>query len=59
MDILRKKGSVEQAGKAYYTSYSLCYFNYYYSTGYCRLFYKRIPDLFSNEYEGRVYRSGT
>jgi len=49
MDILIRKKSVEQVN-LYFTNFSLCYFNFYFSTGYFCLFYKRIKDFFSNEF---------
>jgi len=57
MNTFQGKRSVEQINNFSFRSFSQCYYYFYFSSGYFSLFYKRICDLLSNGYRGRIYQT--
>lgn len=53
MEELIRKGYVEQVNYFFFY-FSWCYY-FYFCTGFFCLFYKRILDLFSNEFRERIF----
>jgi len=49
-----KKSLVEQMKQFSFNSYSLCYYYFYFGTGYWRLFYKKIGDCLPNGHYGKT-----